>query len=67
MLAVKARYDGKKVILPKGVRKAPPGKVIIIFEDAPEPPAEIKAWEKAQETAFTKVWDNAEDAIYDSL
>ena len=32
MLAVKARYDGTKVVLPKEARKAPPGRVIVVFE-----------------------------------
>ena len=34
MLAVKARYDGKKVVLPKSARNAPPGKVIVVFEES---------------------------------
>ncbi len=34
MFAVKAQFDGEHVVLPPEVRGVPPGKVIVIFEDA---------------------------------
>lgn len=67
MLAVKAHYDGKKVILPKHIKVKAAADVLVIFSDpdSKEDGAELLA--KAQEAAFAKVWDNEEDAIYDSL
>lgn len=65
MLASKARFDGRKIILPRATRNAPPGEVIVVFTEAQE--RENKAWLKAQEAAFARVWDNEEDAIYDTL
>ncbi|HEV2948297.1 MAG TPA: hypothetical protein VGX70_13045 [Gemmataceae bacterium] len=67
MVAIKARFDGKKIVLPKEYRSGPPRDVLVILE-GPAPKANEKNfWLKAQETAFAKVWDNDEDAIYDSL
>ena len=65
MLAIKARFDGKKIVLPTATRNAPPGEVIVVFTEAGE--RENKAWLKAQEAAFRRVWENDEDAIYDTL
>jgi hypothetical protein len=64
MVAVKARFDGEKIIVPKELRGAPPGEVLVVFEPARE---DDFAWLKAQEQSFAKVWDNDEDAVYDSL
>jgi len=66
MLAIKARYDGRKIILPKRTRRPPPGEVIVVFTKTEEK-AEGSAWLKAQEAAFAQAWDNDEDAIYDDL
>ena len=66
MLAVKATFDGQCVVFPNDMRGVPPGRVIVIFEDAPD--AEDRAvWLRAQEAAFARAWDNPEDAIYDHL
>jgi len=67
MLALKARFDGRKVVLPRGRVKARPGMVIVIFEEAGDAAREKQFWTKAQERAFAKVWNNSEDAVYDSL
>ena len=67
MLALKARFDGNKIVLPKGRVKARPGMVIVIFEQAGDAAKEKRAWMKAQAKAFAKVWNNAEDAVYDSM
>ena len=67
MFAVKARYDGRRIVLPPKTPKAPPGEVVVVFPDPQETNAERKAWLKAQEKTFRKVWDNDEDAVYDTL
>jgi len=66
ILAVKATFDGQRIILPEDVRGVSPGNVIVIFEDAAD--AEDRAlWLKAQEASFAKAWDNPEDEVYDNL
>jgi hypothetical protein len=67
MFAVKAKFDGASIELPAEVRGAPPGDVIVVFTDGSSVSAERFAWTKAQEAAFSNVWDNPEDALYDSL
>ena len=67
MVAIKARFDGKKIVVPESLQGAPPGDVLIIFENLPGDQDEKQGWLKAQEAAFAKVWDNDEDAVYDSL
>jgi len=67
MLALKARFDGRKVVLPKGRVKVRPGPVIVIFEEAGDSARERRSWIKAQEKVFAKAWNNSEDAAYDSL
>ena len=67
MLALKARFDGKKIVLPKGRVKARPGTVIVIFEGVEDAAFEKRAWIKAQERAFAKAWNNEEDSVYDSM
>jgi len=67
MHAVRAIFDGEKVIVPGEVRGLPPGQVIVVFEDATESGEEAQAWTRIQESALTKAWTNDEDAIYDTL
>jgi TusA-related sulfurtransferase len=67
MVAIKGHFDGKKVTLPKDMKGVPPGEVIVIFTELGPAEREKQAWMKAQELALAKVWDNPEDAIYDSL
>jgi hypothetical protein len=67
MVAIKAHFDGKKIVLPKEYRKGPPREVLVILEGSSPELSEKNLWLKAQEAAFTKVWDNDEDAVYDSL
>ncbi len=45
MLAIKARYDGRKVILPKE-KRFPIGSVIIVFDMPAETDAERFDWQK---------------------
>jgi hypothetical protein len=37
------------------------------IEDVDEHDIEIQAWMKLQEGCFARIWDNDEDAAYDSL
>ena len=67
MRAIKAHFDGEKVIVPDEVNGFPPGDVILIFQDPEEEASDRQSWVKAQETAFEQVWNNDEDAIYDTL
>ncbi len=67
MQAVKARFDGKNIKFPKKLARSRPGDVVVIFQDPPAKTADATLWLKAQEAAFAAVWDNDEDAIYDSL
>jgi TusA-related sulfurtransferase len=67
MLAIKARFDGKQVILPQEVANVPPGNVIVVFENEEPSDREIRGWMKVQEEAFANVWNNDEDAVYDTL
>ena len=67
MQAIKAHFDGKTIKVPKELRKAPPGDVLLIIPERSRQPDDSVSWLKAQETAFAKVWDNDEDAVYDQL
>lgn len=64
--AVRARFDGKTIQVPKELRKAPAGDVLVIIPDSAVRENDKTAWTRAQESAFSKVWDNDEDAVYDS-
>ena len=67
MLAVKAQFDGQKVVLPQKLHM-PPCPIIVIFESGVgENGSDQHAWLKAQESAFSRVWENDEDAVYDTL
>jgi hypothetical protein len=67
MVAIRAHFDGKKVIVPKDLQGARPGDVLVIFPSEPDAEDDSAGWLKAQEGAFGKAWDNHEDAIYDLL
>jgi hypothetical protein len=66
MLALKAKFDGKQIILPKKAKGLNAGEVVVIF-DAPEKDQIRSNWNKMQEKALAKAWENAEDAAYDDL
>lgn len=67
MLAIKARYDGRRIVLPSRRPKVRPGAVLVLFSAPGGKDAERRAWLKAQERSFAKIWDNDEDAVYDRL
>ena len=66
MVAIRAQFDGEKIVLPQDLRGLPPQEVIVIYE-AHENALDSQAWLKAQEGSFAKAWDNDEDAVYDEL
>ena len=49
MVAIKAHFDGKTIVVPPSMRGAPPGDVLVIFEKAPDDIEESHGWMKAQE------------------
>ena len=69
MIAVKAKFDGKQVILPPGFE--PPAEqqdVFVLFEDPELAEDQERAmWRQASNASLRKVWDNPDDAIYDNL
>jgi hypothetical protein len=67
LVAIRAHFDGDKVVLPAKFRGGAPREVLVIFEDAKTHDSEDCDWLNAQEAAFALVWDNDEDAVYDSL
>jgi TusA-related sulfurtransferase len=67
MLAIKAVFDGNKIVLPEKLVNVPPGEVIVIFESLATAGPDIDEWMELQEEAFARAWDNDEDSIYDSL
>jgi hypothetical protein len=67
MLAVKAVFDGSKIVLPERLGNVAPGEVIVIFEAPSNIDQETAEWMKLQEESFAKAWDNDEDSVYDAL
>ncbi len=67
MHAIKAHFDGEKVIVPDEANGFPAGDVIVIFQEPGEEASDQQSLTKAQETAFAQVWNNDEDAIYGAM
>ena len=67
MRAVKARFDGEKIVLPEEAKQRPPGEVIVVFGAADADDAEKALWLAAAEVSLAEVWDNEDDGIYDKL
>jgi hypothetical protein len=67
MVAIRAHFDGEKIIVPEKLRGSPPGEVVVVFETGDGEEEDKTRWMNAKEGAFAKVWDNAEDAVYDAL
>jgi hypothetical protein len=65
MIAVKAKFDGKQVILPEDFQPPGPGEVIVWFEEDEE--AERRDWQRLQEQAMARAWDDEEDSVYDDM
>jgi len=57
MKAVKAEFDGERIILPRDLHIHTRGEVIVIFNDARD---DAKGeWTAAQEEALRTVWDKS--------
>jgi hypothetical protein len=67
MLAVKAEFDGERIVLPGSAKGLPVGEVLVVFPGAATGDGERAVWERAQQEALARVWDNEEDAVYDTL
>ncbi len=67
MLAVKAKYDGKRIVLPGDAKGMPVGEVIVVFPGPAAGDADQATWERVQQESLARVWDNEEDAVYDEL
>jgi hypothetical protein len=67
MRAIRTKFDGKTIRVPKELQKAPAGEVLLIIPDRAANGDGDSGWLKAQEGSFARVWDNDEDAVYDSL
>ncbi len=65
MYAMKATFDGCKVVMPTipPVHKC---SVIIIFEEK-NADMERQDWQDIQNVSLSNVWLNEEDAVYDTL
>ena len=64
MKAVKAKFDGEAVVIEGDLEGLRPGEVIVIFATSVN---QVPDWMKAQEESLSRVWDNDEDEVYDSL
>ena len=67
MQAIKAHFDGKTIKVPKELRKAPPGDILVIVQETLPDANDSLSWLNAQQSAFAKVWENDDDAVYDAL
>lgn len=68
MIAVRATFDGKQIVLPEGVDPPPVGEVFVMFEEPESSDDQERAvWRQASWESLRKVWDNPHDAIYDDL
>ena len=65
MLAIRAKYDGENIHIPRNIKHVPPCNVIVLFEDKES--SDKADWLKLQEQAIEKTWDNKEDSIYDQV
>ena len=65
---VPAHFDGTQVQLDVGIELKPNTRLLVIILDE-EVSNEAVVWSamKASETAFARMWDNDEDAVYDLL
>lgn len=67
MRAIKAVYDGNRIILPERLGNIEPGEVIVVFAASKGDSRETAEWLRLQEESFAKAWDNDEDSVYDAL
>ncbi len=68
VIAVKAKFDGKNVILPEGFNPPSARQVVVVFDD------ETDEWDTnhqdylaSAEPALRKVWENPDDEVFNTL
>jgi hypothetical protein len=68
LMTVPAHFDGAQIQLDVGVELKPDTRLLVTILGE-EPAHEMLVWNamKLSEAAFARVWDNEEDAVYDSL
>jgi hypothetical protein len=68
LTTVPAHFDGQEIKLDVPVTLETNSRLLVIILDQPGvQPDWLQAAMKAAEPAFARIWDNAEDAIYDDL
>jgi hypothetical protein len=68
LTTVPAHFDGKEIKLNIPMTLKPNTPLLVIILDQPEPQQGlVYTAMAASEKAFTAVWDNDEDAVYDTL
>ncbi len=65
MLAMRTRYDGKKIRVPPDARGLEPCDVIVLFEEGRL--HEEAEWLMMQQESLEKAWDDKKDAVYDKV
>lgn len=68
LTTIPARFDGVQIQLDVAVELKPNTRLLVTILDE-EISNEALVWRamKASEAAFSRVWDNKEDAVYDHL
>ncbi|MBM4467386.1 MAG: hypothetical protein FJ014_17830 [Chloroflexi bacterium] len=68
LMTIPAHFDGTQIQFDVGI-ELKPGTHLLVTILGEEPSHEMLVWNamKLSEAAFARVWDNEEDAIYDSL
>lgn len=68
LTTVPAHFDGKEIRLDVPIKLAPNAQLLVVILNTPTTHQKwIQAAMQASNTAFTRVWDNSEDGIYDEL
>ena len=68
LMTLPAHFDGDRILLDVEVALKPDTRLLVTVLDETLP-GEASVWQamKLSEMAFARVWDNDEDAVYDSL
>lgn len=68
LMTLPAHFDGDRIRLDVDVALKPDTRLLVTVLDETLPGGAL-VWQamKLSETAFARVWDNDEDAVYDSL
>ncbi len=66
MIAVKAKFDGKHVVLPEGMEPLPAGEVFVLFE-LDDWQSEDPGYLASLEQTLAKAWDNPDDDVFNDM